>query len=101
MLFGKVDQRAIGALTQVPEIKRQVREVGKAIARDAKQLAPVRTGRLRRSIKVENSYDPATGIVTFHVGWDRRIAWYGGLVETGTEDTRQQSHLKPAADRYR
>lgn len=100
MLFGRFDQRVIAALSQVPEIKRQVRDVGRLIQRDAKSLAPVRTGRLRRSIRVQNVYDPARGLVTFHVGWDRATAWYGGMVESGTYRARSRPHLGPAADRY-
>lgn len=91
-------REVIAALTQTPEVKRQVRAVAVEVRRLARQKAPVRTGALRRSIRVENVYDRETGRVEYRVGWDKRIAWYGGLVELGTEDTPARPHLRPAAD---
>lgn len=94
--IGRVNQRAIKALSQVPEIRRQVRGAANEVRKLARQKAPKQTGALRRSLKVESVFD--RGMVTYRVGWDRRIAFYGPLVELGTEDTPAQPHLRPAAD---
>jgi HK97 gp10 family phage protein len=93
---GKVRPNVIKALTQVPEIKRQVRVVAREVQKMAKKNAPRQTGALRRSIKVENVFE--RGHVFYRVGWDKRVAFYGPLVELGTEDTPAQPHLRPAAD---
>ena len=55
---------------------------------------------MRRSIRVDNVLDPQTGEVIHRVGWDKRIAYYGPLVEGGTEDTRPRPHLLPAAEAH-
>lgn len=86
----------LAALSQTPEVARQVRQVANAIRRDARRLAPRRTGTLRRGIAVERVYDRETGQVVFLVGWSKR-AWYGWMVEAGTEDTPPAPHLVPAA----
>lgn len=86
----------LAALSQVPEVAKQVRTVANAIRRDARRLARKQTGTLRRNIQVERVYDPDTGFVKFYVGWGP-AAWYGWMVETGTEDTPPAPHLVPAA----
>lgn len=91
-----VRPEVLAALTQLPEITKQVREVANAIRRDARLLAPKRTGTLRRSIAVERVYDPVTRRVSYIVGWSGR-GFYGWLVESGTEDTPPRPHLVPAA----
>lgn len=100
MRMGRVRPELIAALSQVPEVKKQVRRVGAQIRDEARRNAPVRTGRLRKSIKVDNVLDRQTGQVVHRVGWDKEIAWYGPLVETGTENAPAQPHLRPAADRF-
>lgn len=97
----EVDNRPIrrgvlAALSQLPEVSKQTRRVANAIRRDARSLAPKRTGNLRRHIRVERRYDRATGVVTYAVGWDRE-AFYGWMVENGTEHSRPRPHLVPAA----
>jgi HK97 gp10 family phage protein len=94
--IGRVRPNVIKALTQVPEIKRQVRVVAREVQQLAKKNAPQRTGALRRSIKVDNVFD--RGTVTHRVGWDKTIAFYGPMVELGTENASAQPHLRPAAD---
>lgn len=86
----------LAALSQRPEVARQQREVANAIRRDARQLAPRRTGRLRREIQVERVFDPETRSVSYIVGWGPG-AWYGWLVEEGTEHSAPKPHLVPAA----
>lgn len=88
---------ALAALSQVPEVKRQVRAVAAKVRDDARRLAPVETGHMRRGIVVVNAFDPKTRTVVYRVGWRMRDAWYGGLVELGTEKTPPQPHLRPAA----
>lgn len=101
MRYGPIRREVIAALTQTPTVKRQVRAVAATIRDDARRMAPRRTGALRRSLRVENVYDPRTGMVEYRVGWDKRIAFYGPLVELGTEDSPAQPHLRPAADRFK
>lgn len=88
--------QVLAALSQLPEVTKQVRDVANAIRRDASRLAPRNTGNLRRSIAVERVFDPRTRAVSFIVGWSGR-GFYGWLVETGTEGTPPRPHLVPAA----
>lgn len=100
MRMGKVRRDVVlAALSQQPKAKKQLRELANKVRDDARRMAPVKTGALRRSIKVVNSYDPETKTVTYRIGWDKKIAWYGALVEFGTEKQRPQPHLRPAAHR--
>jgi HK97 gp10 family phage protein len=98
-LFGRVSPEVLVALTRTKEVKRQVRSVANEIRDEARRLAPVDTGNLRRNIKVTNVLDDQ-GRVVFVVGWASQ-AWYGSLVEFGTEDTAARPHLRPAADKIR
>lgn len=97
MRVGRIRKEVLAAVTQAPAVKKQVRVVGARVRDEARRLAPVRTGALRRSITVANVYNRETGQVEFHVGWNKSIAWYGGVVEMGSEDTAPQPHLRPAA----
>jgi HK97 gp10 family phage protein len=56
----------------------------------------VNTGRLRRNILIEAVTNLDTGIQGYAVGWGDR-AFYGQMVEFGTEHTRPRPHLVPAA----
>jgi HK97 gp10 family phage protein len=96
--IGQVDRRVIAALTQTREVQTQMRAVANEVRKRARQKAPKRTGRLRRSIRVERERDIHTKEIEFRVGWDKSIAWYGAMVELGTERTRARPHLRPAAD---
>jgi HK97 gp10 family phage protein len=90
------DPRALRDIANSPEVQDEARALAKAIQRDARRLAPKRSGTLRRNIKVEEITDLETGIEGYAVGWDDK-AWYGWMVENGTEDTAAQPHLGPAA----
>lgn len=90
------DPRALRDLANSPQVQAVCEALAKDIQRDARRLAPKRTGALRRNIVVEEITDLETGIEGFAVGWSDR-GWYGWLVEVGTEDTRAQPHLVPAA----
>lgn len=83
------------ALKRRVEVQRQCRHVAHKIRDEAARLAPRRTGRTRRSLAVESV--PGTG--EYRVGWRRNVAFWGGLVERGTNDTAAHPHLVPAARR--
>lgn len=90
------DPRALREIANSPEVQAVARDLAEAIRKDARRLAPKRTGNLRRHIVVEEYTDLDTGIEGFAVGWDDK-GWYGWLVEAGTEDTAPRPHLLPAA----
>lgn len=89
-------KEVLAAISRTPEIAAQVRAVANAIRRDARNLAPKRTGRLRRGIAVERVYDRRTRSVSYIVGWSKS-AFYGRFVEFGTEKMSPRPHLTPAA----
>jgi HK97 gp10 family phage protein len=98
MRVGPLREEVIAAVTQAPSVKKQVRAVANEVRKRARQKATKETGTMARGIQVENVYDRETGMVEYHVGWNKRTAFYGPLVELGTEDTPARPHLRPAAD---
>ena len=98
MRVGPLRPEVLAAVTQAPSVKKQVRAVAAEVRKLARQKAVKETGTMRRGIQIENVYDRETGMVEYHVGWNRYTAWYGALVELGTEDTPARPHLRPAAD---
>lgn len=98
MRLGPLRPEVIAAVTQAPSVKKQVRAVAAEIRKIARQKAVKETGAMAKGIQIENVYDRETGMVEYHVGWSKRTAWYGPLVELGTEDTPARPHLRPAAD---
>lgn len=100
MKFGQFRPEVLAAVSQAPSVKKQVRLVAAEIRKEARRLAPRNTGNLKRNIAVENVYDPKTRMVEYHVGWKKK-AWYGGLVELGTEHDPPRPHLRPAADKFK
>lgn len=98
MRIGQFRPEVLAAVSQAPSVKKQVRTVANEIKKIAKRKAVKHTGAMAKGIQVENVYDPATGLVEYHVGWSKKTAWYGPLVELGTEDTPARPHLRPAAD---
>lgn len=94
---GRVRPEALAALTQVPEVAAQTREVANAIRRDARRLAPRRTGELRRSIRVRRVYDRESRRVSYRVVVG---AFYGRFVELGTPHAPARPFLRPAADMH-
>jgi HK97 gp10 family phage protein len=92
------DPRALRDLANSPEVQEVTRRLAKSIQRDARRLAPRRTGNLARHIAVEEITDLTTGVEGFAVGWDDK-GWYGQMVEFGTEHTTARPHLTPAAIR--
>ncbi|MEV1321955.1 HK97-gp10 family putative phage morphogenesis protein [Micromonospora arborensis] len=95
-----IPQAELVALSQHPEVIKAMRQQASAIARDARQLAPVDSGQLKgKGIGIELIEDDATGLMHYGVGWTR-AGWYGWLVEAGTEDTTPRPHLVPAAIKH-
>lgn len=90
------DQQALRELANSEQVQKECRALAKDIQRDARLLAPEKTGNLRRHIEIEEITDLDTGVEGFAVGWGDK-AFYGQMVEQGTEKTRPQPHLVPAA----
>lgn len=90
------DLHALREIANSPEVQAVARGLAKAIQKDARRLAPKRSGNLRRHIAVEEITDLETGIEGFAVGWNDK-GWYGQLVEFGTEHSTARPHLVPAA----
>jgi len=99
MRIGQFRPEVLAAISQAPSVKKQVRQVANEIRKEARRRATKQTGALRRGIQTENVYDSKTGLVEYHVGWSKKTAWYGLLVELGTEDTPARPHLRPAGDK--
>lgn len=87
---------ALKELANSEQVQAVCRQLAKDIQRDARRLAPVRSGTLRRGIEVEEYTDLETGYDGYAVGWGNR-AWYGWLVEDGGEHHAPRPHLIPAA----
>jgi HK97 gp10 family phage protein len=97
----KMDKRptskqSLRELANSEQVQDVCRKLAKDIRDDARRLAPIRTGNLRRHVVVEEITDLETGFEGFAVGWDDH-GWYGWLVENGTERTSPRPHLVPAA----
>jgi len=90
------DPQALRDIANSPPVQEVARRLAKDIQRDARRLAPVRTGNLRRHIVVEEITDLTTGVEGFAVGWDDK-GFYGWIVENGREGVPPQPHLGPAA----
>jgi HK97 gp10 family phage protein len=90
------DPRDLRDIANSDEVQGELRKLAKDIQRDARALAPKETGRLARGIVIEEITDLATGIEGYGVGWNNS-AFYGWLVEDGTEDNPPRPHLAPAA----
>lgn len=90
----RISPAVLAALSRTPDVKKQVRRVAAEIRTEARLLAPVDTGQLKRGIAVTNVLD-ANGAVEFRVGWSG--VPYGPTVEFGDEDSEAQPHLRPAA----
>jgi HK97 gp10 family phage protein len=75
------------------DVKSLLAELAVDVARDARRIVPVRTGRLQRSIGVR-SVNSETAVV-------EASAPYAGYVELGTRYMKAQPYLKPALYRYR
>lgn len=91
---------ALDGVTAEPVLRR----VAEATAADARRLAPIRTGRLKASIKV-TEVGKWHAIVTADPhnprakrDWNKHYAYW---VETGTSRMTAQPYLRPATYKYR
>lgn len=92
------DPRSLLEIANADDTQRECLALAKDIQRDARSFAPVETGNLKRHIEVEEITDLDTGIEGYAVGWGDK-AWYGWMVEDGTEHEPPRPHLGPAAIR--
>jgi hypothetical protein len=96
-----VRPEAWAALTQLPQVKREVRKGAARVRTDARRGAPKRTGAGARSIGVASTYDRATKTVGFKVTWDRKHFYMGfynnGAVFASGRRIRAQQFLEEAA----
>lgn len=90
-----IPPEVVTAIAQTPSVQKVVRDVAVAIRRDAAALAPKTSGRLKRNITVERTYD-ALRRPYWLVGWNKK-AFYGLMVEEGREKKPPRPHLVPAA----
>jgi HK97 gp10 family phage protein len=90
------DPRDLRELANSSEVQDELKKLALAIRDDARQLAPRRTGNLRRHIDIEKVTDLDTGVDGYAVGWEDD-AFYGPFVEKGGERRRPRPHLVPAA----
>lgn len=88
--------RDLRDLANSPEVQDELKKLALAVRDDARQLAPKRSGNLRRHIDIEKITDLDTGVDGYVVGWGDD-AFYGPFVERGDERRRPQPHLVPAA----
>lgn len=95
-----IPRDVLAALSQVPEVLKETRELARDIAKDARLLAPVRTGTLKRKgIGTERRVDRRSGQTFYAVGWTA-AGWYGWIVEGGHETAQPRPHLVPAAIKH-
>ncbi len=79
-------------------INAAVKELGKIALEDAKKNCPVRTGRLKRSIKLHENFDRVTGIYRETVGTKVR---YAKVVEFGRGRRKPRHFLGGAVEKAR
>jgi len=95
-----VQSAILATLSRDKAVTGEVAKSSRLVRDEARRRAPRRTGDLRRSLKSQRYYNPRTRQVEYRVGWDRSIAFYGWMVEAGTEHSAAQPHLRPAADQF-
>ena len=97
-----------------PELERALRELGgeiagrlglnavragaRVIAARARQIVPVRTGALKKSIRTFDDRELNRQKARERVAYAGTRAFYAGLVEFGTAHSAAQPFLRPAAD---
>jgi HK97 gp10 family phage protein len=91
----EVDGRALERqLAYNPDVTSALDKVGKAIADDARALAPKRTGKGAKSIHHEIGFDENGAYV--RISWDER-QFYMQFSEFGTSRQEANPFLRPAA----
>jgi hypothetical protein len=82
MRVGRFRPEVIAALSQRPDVARQVKTVAGQVQERARVYAPKDTGKGARGIYVRRHFDQATREVTYRVGF-RGPRWYMALQEQG------------------
>lgn len=96
----RIPRSVLAELSEHPDVVRQTRRLANDIAKDARELAPSKTGNLKaRGIGVEKFEDDDTGYTGYLVGWTK-AGWYGWLAESGHEGAEPRPHLVPAAIKH-
>lgn len=96
----RIPNNVLADLSDAPEVQREMRRLASDIAKDARALAPSKTGNLKaRGIGIQKVEDESTGVVHYIVGWTP-AGWYGWLAEAGREDVPPHPHLVPAAIKH-
>jgi HK97 gp10 family phage protein len=96
-------------LKQLPQkvakkvVRKAVREGAKPILKAAQSKVPVKTGALKKSLKVRAMKAKlAKGGAGVHVGvsdqWFKGDLFYGGMVEFGTKNMPAKPFIRPAYD---
>ena len=80
----------------IQNIERQIELSAKNIEADAKQGAPIDTGRLRAKIKATINKKELSAKVTY---MGKKRAYYGKFIEFGTKNRAAKPFLGPAWDR--
>ena len=109
-MVGKVEFKITGAKELEQTLKemgpkiavrigdKALREGARVIVREAKRLAPRRTGALRKSIAAVKGRDPRPEMRSVVVGFKKPGRRYAHLVEFGTSRAAAQPFLRPALD---
>ena len=64
-----------------------MRDAARPIIKDARSRAPSKTGALRKGIKSEvfRGKGKSDSVATLHIGFNRKTAWYGQILERGAK----------------
>jgi HK97 gp10 family phage protein len=96
-----VDDLTTASVTAGLRASRVVRSTAEAIAETMREMVPVQSGTLQRSIVATGPDDTplSTAILEAEIGPSkRRGGWYGHLVERGTTRTSPRPFVEPAGD---
>ncbi len=91
----RINQSALRALEDGPELKAALDSVGAQVADRARQAAPKDSGDGAASIAHEVGQDSEGAFV--HVSWDR-VHFYMAFPELGTSHQSARPFLRPALD---
>jgi len=75
-----------------------LRDAAKPIVSEARSLAPKKSGALRKGIKTQvfRGSGKSDSVATLHIGFNRRTAWYGQILERGAKKHKITSSNKRA-----
>lgn len=75
-----------------------IRIGAKTLQQDAISYAPISTGTLRESIKIQKmkKSETPTNTIAFKIGIDNNICWYANIVEFGSSKSTADPFMTPA-----